>query len=76
MSNRIEFHGGDKVRDKRDTTNKAWRIKSILAYEDTAMVTLSEVGDDNNIRRVKASDLFPHLEMVAKSIRAPSMAQK
>ena len=76
MAYQIEFQGGDKVRDKRDSVKKTWRIKSIQAYQDTEMVTLSEVGNDNNVRRVKANDLFPYLEMVAKAIRAPSVAQK
>lgn len=67
LHERPTFLPGDKVRDVRDHSRRTWRIVSRVAYLDTEIMTLREVGDDTNERRVLARDLVPHLKMVAMS---------
>lgn len=64
---RPTFLPGDKVRDKRDCSLNTFRIVGRVAYLDTELMTLREVGDDKNERTLMASELVPHLEMVAMS---------
>ncbi len=68
LNERPTFLPGDKVMDKRDFSKKVWRIISRVAYYETEQITMREVGDDTHTRTVLASQLIPHLEMVAMSI--------
>lgn len=64
---RPTFLPGDKVRDRRDSSRKTWRIVARVAYGESELMTLREVGDDRNERCVISHELVPHLEMVAMS---------
>jgi hypothetical protein len=64
------FLPGDKVLDKRDSTNRIWRIVQRTACVNGAAdedMVLREVGDDTNERHILASQIVPYLKMVAMS---------
>lgn len=62
------FLPGDKVRDKRG--GPTWRIVARVPHLDDEYMTLRRVGDDSDERTVLASNLVPHLEMVAMRLEA------
>lgn len=70
---RPTFLPGDKVRDRRDASQRTWRIVARVACYDTELITLRDVDDDSNERKVLANQLIPHLEMVAMSQPAKDM---
>lgn len=66
---RPTFLPGDKVRDKRDSWKRIWRIVSRVAFSgNDELITLREVDGTGEIT-VLASTLIPYLEMVAMSKR-------
>lgn len=64
---RPTFLPGDKVRDKRDGS-RVWRIVARVAHGNCELMTLREVGNDDNHRTLMSDVLVPHLEMVAMSV--------
>jgi len=65
---RPTFLPGDKVCDRRDVTEKLWRITRRIEHNGVNLMTLRAVDDRTDERTMPSKNIIPYLRMVTECI--------